>query len=91
MPMLSIMVAMLSYNDLLLNMYMYLWLYCGLELIYCGLFTRPLLRNVSVAIDKEVVPWLVSKMVFYMPTVIAVAPTAGYFPASKTGLTTLNP
>jgi hypothetical protein len=49
------------------------------------------LRNVSVATHKEVVSWIMSKMVFYMPTVVAVTPTTSYFPASKMGLITLNP
>ena len=50
----------------------------------------PVLRNVSVATRKEVISWLMPKMVFYMPTVAAVTTTAGYFLASKMGLITLN-
>ncbi|MFY9566645.1 MAG: hypothetical protein WAQ29_09870 [Nitrososphaeraceae archaeon] len=51
----------------------------------------PVLRNVSLATRKEVIFWLMPKMVFYMPTVAAVTTTAGYFLASKMGLITLNP
>jgi hypothetical protein len=51
----------------------------------------PVLRNVSLATRKEVISWLMPKMVFYMPTVAAVTTTAGYFLASKMGLITLNP
>jgi hypothetical protein len=51
----------------------------------------PVLRNVSLATRKEVISWLMPKMVFYMPTVAAVTTTAGYFLASKMGLVTLNP
>jgi hypothetical protein len=51
----------------------------------------PVLRNVSLATRKEVISWLMPKMVFYMPTVAAVTITAGYFLASKMGLITLNP
>jgi hypothetical protein len=51
----------------------------------------PILRNVSLATRKEVIFWLMPKMVFYMPTVAAVTTTAGYFLASKMGLITLNP
>jgi len=50
----------------------------------------PVLRNVSVATRKEVISWLMPKMVFYMPTVAAVTTTAGYFLASEMGLITLN-
>jgi hypothetical protein len=51
----------------------------------------PVLRNVSLATRKEVISWLMPKMVFYMPTIAAVTTTAGYFLASKMGLITLNP
>ena len=51
----------------------------------------PILRNVSLATRKEVISWLMPKMVFYMPTVAAVTTTSGYFIASKMGLITLNP
>ena len=51
----------------------------------------PVLRNVNLLTRKEVISWLMPKMVFYMPTVAAVTTTAGYFLASKLGLITLNP
>jgi hypothetical protein len=51
----------------------------------------PVLRNVSLATRKEVISWLMPKMVFFMPTVAAVTTTAGYFLASRMGLITLNP
>ena len=51
----------------------------------------PVLRNVSLATRKEVISWLMPKMVFFMPTVATVTTTAGYFLASKMGLITLNP
>ena len=51
----------------------------------------PVLRNVSLATRKEVISWLMPKMVFYMPTVAAITTTAGYFLASKMVLITLNP
>ena len=51
----------------------------------------PILRNVNLSTRKEVISWLMPKMVFYMPTVAAVTPTAGYFLASELGLITLNP
>ena len=50
-----------------------------------------MLRNVSLATRKEVITWLMPKMVFYMPIVAAVTTTAGYFLASRMGLITLNP
>ena len=51
----------------------------------------PVLRNVSLATRKEVISWLMPKMVFFMPTVAAVTTTAGYFLASRMGLITLDP
>ena len=51
----------------------------------------PVLRNVSLATRKEVISWLMPKMVFYMPTVATITTTAGYFLASKMVLITLNP
>jgi hypothetical protein len=56
-----------------------------------ALLLGPILRNVSLSTRKEVISWLMPKMVFYMPTVAAVTTTAGYFLASKMGLITLNP
>jgi hypothetical protein len=56
-----------------------------------ALLLGPVLRNVSLSTRKEVISWLMPKMVFYMPTVAAVTTTAGYFLASKMGLITLNP
>ena len=59
--------------------------------IFMAFLLGPVLRNVSLATRKEVISWLMPKMVFYMPTVAAVTTTAGYFLASKIGLITLNP
>jgi hypothetical protein len=56
-----------------------------------ALLLGPVLRNVRLSTRKEVIFWLMPKMVFYMPTVAAVTTTAGYFLASKMGLITLNP
>jgi hypothetical protein len=56
-----------------------------------ALLLGPVLRNVSLSTRKEVISWLMPKMVFYMPTVAAVTITAGYFLASEMGLITLNP
>ncbi len=50
----------------------------------------PILRNVSLSTRKEIISWLMPKMVFFMPTVSAITTTAGYFLASKMGLITLN-
>ena len=59
--------------------------------IFMAFLLGPVLRNVSLSTRKEVIFWLMPKMVFYMPTVAAVTTTAGYFLASKMGLITLNP
>jgi hypothetical protein len=59
--------------------------------IFMAFLLGPVLRNVSLATRKEVISWLMPKMVFFMPTVAAVTTTAGYFLASRMGLITLNP
>jgi uncharacterized membrane protein len=85
-------VAILSANLLLLN-YIHVFtaiLWTGTD-IFMAFLLGPVLRNVSLATRKEVIFWLMPKMVFYMPTVAAVTTTAGYFLASKMGLITLNP
>ena len=59
--------------------------------IFMAFLLGPVLRNVSLSTRKEVISWLMPKMVFFMPTVSAVTTTAGYFLASKMGLITLQP
>ena len=73
-------------------MFMYLLQYYGLEQIslWHSYILGPILRNVSLSTRKEVISWLMPKMVFYMPTVASVTTTAGYFLASKMGLITLE-
>ena len=51
--------------------------------IFMAFLLGPILRNVSLSTRKEVISWLMPKMVFYMPTVASVTTTAGYFLASK--------
>ena len=91
-PIIAVIVAILSANLLLLN-YIHVFtaiLWTGTD-IFMAFLLGPVLRNVSVATRKEVISWLMPKMVFYMPTAAAVTTTAGYFLASKMGLITLNP
>jgi uncharacterized membrane protein len=91
-PIVAVIVAILSANLLLLN-YIHVFtaiLWTGTD-IFMAFMLGPILRNVSLATRKEVIFWLMPKMVFYMPTVAAVTTTAGYFLASKMGLITLNP
>jgi uncharacterized membrane protein len=91
-PIVAVIVAILSANLLLLN-YIHVFtavLWTGTD-IFMAFLLGPVLRNVSLATRKEVISWLMPKMVFYMPTVAAVTTTAGYFLASKMGLITLNP
>ena len=90
-PIIALVVAILSANLLLLN-YIHVFtaiLWTGTD-IFMAFLLGPVLRNVSLSTRKEVISWLMPKMVFYMPTVAAVTTTAGYFLASKMGLITLN-
>ena len=91
-PVGALIVAVLSVNLLLLN-YVHVFtavLWTGTD-IFMALLLGPVLRNVSLSTRKEVISWLMPKMVFYMPTVAAITTTAGYFLASEMGLITLNP
>ena len=91
-PIIAVIVAILSANLLLLN-YIHVFtavLWTGTD-IFMAFLLGPVLRNVSLATRKEVISWLMPKMVFFMPTVAAVTTTAGYFLASRMGLITLNP
>jgi hypothetical protein len=91
-PIVALVVAILSANLLLLN-YVHVFtaiLWTGTD-IFMVFLLSPVLRNVNLSTRKEVISWLMPKMVFYMPTVAAVTTTAGYFLASKLGLITLNP
>lgn len=91
-PIIAVVIAILTANLLLLN-YIHVFtaiLWTGTD-IFMAFLLGPVLRNVSLATRKEVIAWLMPKMVFYMPTVAAVTTTAGYFLASKMGLITLNP
>ncbi|MGB9168758.1 MAG: hypothetical protein WCB31_07525 [Nitrososphaeraceae archaeon] len=58
--------------------------------IFMAFLLGPILRKVSLSTRKEIISWLMPKMVFYMPTVSSVTTTAGYFLASKMGLITLE-
>jgi hypothetical protein len=91
-PIVAVVIAIISANLLLLN-YIHVFtaiLWTGTD-IFMAFLLGPILRNVSLATRKEVISWLMPKMVFFMPTVAAVTTTAGYFLASRMGLITLNP
>ena len=78
-------------NLLLLN-YVHVFtsiLWTGTD-IFMAFLLGPILRKVSLSTRKEIISWLMPKMVFYMPTVASVTTTAGYLLASKMGLITLE-
>jgi uncharacterized membrane protein len=84
--------AILTANVFLLN-YVHIFssiLWTGTD-IFMAFLLGPVLRNVSLSTRREVISWLMPKMVFFMPTISAVTTTAGYFLASKMGLITLGP
>jgi uncharacterized membrane protein len=79
-PIVALILAILTANFLLLN-YVHVFtsmLWTGTD-IFMAFLLGPVLRNVSLSTRKEVISWLMPKMVFYMPTVAAVTTTAGYF------------
>ena len=90
-PIGALIVAILTANFLLLN-YVHVFtsmLWTGTD-IFMAFLLGPILRGVSLSTRKEVISWLMPKMVFYMPTVASVTTTAGYFLASKMGLITVQ-
>ena len=90
-PIIALVFAIVTSNFLLLN-YVHVFtsmLWTGTD-IFMAFLLGPILRNVSLSTRKEIVYWLMPKMVFYMPTVAAVTTTAGYFLASRLGLITPN-
>ena len=69
-PVVALIVAILSANLLLLN-YVHVFtaiLWTGTD-IFMVFLLGPILRNVNLSTRKEVISWLMPKMVFYMPTV----------------------
>jgi uncharacterized membrane protein len=91
-PIGALIAAILTANFLFLN-YVHVFssiLWTGKD-IFMAFLLGPVLRNVSLSTRKEIITWLMPKMVFFMPTVSAVTTTAGYFLASKMGLITLQP
>jgi uncharacterized membrane protein len=90
-PISALIAAILTANFFLLN-YIHIFssiLWTGTD-IFMAFLLGPVLRNVSLSARKEIISWLMPKMVFFMPTVSAVTTTAGYFLASKMGLIALN-
>jgi uncharacterized membrane protein len=90
-PIGSLILAIVTANLLLLN-YVHVFtsiLWTGTD-IFMAFLLGPILRKVTLSTRKEIISWLMPKMVFYMPTVSSVTTTAGYFLASKMGLITLE-
>src|SRR5215212_7137708 len=78
-PISAVIVAIISANLLLLN-YVHVFtavLWTGTD-IFMALLLGPVLRNVSLSTRKEVISWLMPKMVFYSPTSCPVTSTACY-------------
>lgn len=85
-------IAVASNNFLLLN-YVHVFtaiLWTGTD-IFMGFVLGPIVRKVSLPTRREIIAWLMPKMIFYMPTVASVTTTAGYFLASAMGLFILGP
>jgi len=90
-PIGALVAAIFTVNIFLLN-YVHIFssiLWTGID-IFMAFLLGPILRNVSLSTRREVISWLMPKMVFFMPTVSAVTTTAGYFLASKMDLITLS-
>ena len=90
-PIVALIIAITTANLLLLN-YVHVFtsiLWTGTD-IFMAFLLGPILRKVSLSTRKEIISWLMPKMIFFMPTVASVTTTAGYFLASKMGLITLE-
>jgi uncharacterized membrane protein len=91
-PIGALIMAIVTANLLLLN-YVHVFtsvLWTGTD-IFMAFLLGPVLRNVSLSTRREVISWLMPKMVFYMPAVSAVTTTAGYFLALRLGFISLHP
>ena len=89
MPIGALIIAIATANFILLN-YVHIFtsiLWTGTD-IFMAFLLGPVLRKVSLSTRKELISWLMPKMVFYMPTVASVTTTAGYFLALKMDLIT---
>lgn len=90
-PIGALIAAIVTSNFLLLN-YVHVFtsiLWTGTD-IFMALILGPILRRVSIATRKELISWLMPKMLFYMIVVSSVTTTAGYYLAEKMGLITLH-
>jgi len=90
-PIGALIVAIATANFLLLN-YVHVFtsiLWTGTD-IFMAFLLGPILRGVTLSTRKEIISWLMPKMVFYMPTVASITTTAGYFLAMKMGLITMQ-
>ncbi|MGI0091729.1 MAG: hypothetical protein ACREBS_08470 [Nitrososphaerales archaeon] len=91
-PIGALIAAVATHNLVALN-YVHVFtaiLWTGTD-IFMGFVLGPILRNVSMATRKDIISWLMPKMIFYMTTVSSVTTTAGYFLASQMGLFTFTP
>jgi len=80
-------------NNLLLLNYVHVLtaiLWTGTD-IFMGFVLGPILRKVSLSTRREIITWLMPKMIFYMTTVSSVTTTAGYFLAARLGLLAVGP
>ena len=90
-PIGALLVAISTGNFLLMN-YVHIFtatMWTGTD-IFMGFILGPIFRHVSIQTRKEIISWLMPKMIFYMSTVTAVTSTAGYYLAAKMGLFTYN-
>jgi uncharacterized membrane protein len=90
-PIGALLVAIFTNNFLLMN-YVHVFtatMWTGTD-IFMAFMLGPIFRRVTVQTRKEIISWLMPKMIFYMSTVTAVTSTAGYYLAAKMGLFTYN-
>jgi len=90
-PIGALLVAIFTGNFLLMN-YVHVFtaiMWTGTD-IFMGFILGPIFRHVTIQTRKEIISWLMPKMIFYMSTVTAVTSTAGYYLAAKMGLFTYN-
>lgn len=56
--------------------------------IFMAIILGPIFRKVTIETRREIVSWLMPKMIFYMTTITAVTSTTGYFLGARMGLFT---
>ncbi len=86
-------IAGVATNNLLVLDYVHVMcaiLWTGAD-IFMAFLLGPVLKRATFSSRREIISWLMPKLIFYMPTMSSVTIIAGYFLGSNLGLIQLTP